>query len=166
MARDTGRSKLLFMFVLSIIPLITACGGTPETAAPTVAATPTVQVDLPRIISIEADRNEVPRYESIELTVDFGAEYANPYNAQEVALEGIFTGPDSASMTVPGFWDAEGSWKLRFTPSQEGLWTFSISVRDARGNSLPSLGEFTVVASDLHGWIIPGNSFDPAYSAR
>jgi hypothetical protein len=69
-------------------------------------------------------------------------------------------------MTIPGFWDGEGAWKIRFTPSQEGLWTYTLTVRDARGVSLPHLGELMVMPSDLHGWIQPGHLFDLSYSGR
>ena len=157
------------LIVLIAILGLSACGGTPAAVEPTVTAapsTPTVLVELPKVNSAKADRVEVPRYESIELTLELEAEYSNPYDAREVALEGVFTGPDGTEMIIPGFWDSEGSWKIRFTPSQTGLWTYSISVTDARGISLPHLGEFTVTPSDLHGWIQPGHLFDPGYSGR
>lgn len=108
----------------------------------------------------------MPRYESIELTVSLDAEYSNPYDTRQVALEGVFAGPNGQEMKVPGFWDGEGAWKIRFTPSQEGAWSYAISVRDNRGSSLPALGEFSVTPSSLHGWILPGNSFNPSYSGH
>ena len=162
-----GRPKFTLSFVLlCAILLLTACGGNQATIEPTVAATPTAEVDLPKITSVELDRDEVPRYEPIELTLEIDAEYANPYDMREVALEGVFTSPDGLDMIVPGFWDGEGAWKIRFTPSSEGTWTYAVSARDGRGNSLPGLGEFTVTPSDLHGWIVPGNSFNAAYSGH
>jgi hypothetical protein len=167
MDKYAGRIKIPISFILlSAILFLSACGVTPVAVEPTAVPTPTVQVDLPKITSGELDRIEVPRYESVELTLEIDAEYSNPYDAREVVLEGLFTGPDGSDMTIPGFWDGEGSWKIRFTPSQEGLWTYSIIVTDPRGNSLPHLGEFTVTPSDLHGWIQPGHLFDPTYSGR
>jgi Domain of unknown function (DUF5060) len=121
-------------------------------------------VNLPAITSVELDRTEVPRYESMELTLGIAAEYTNPYDARQISLDGIFTGPNGVTMKVPGFWDGESAWKIRFTPSQEGTWKYSVSVRDARGQSLPKEGQFTATPSDLHGWIIPANTFDPSYS--
>lgn len=168
MARHTGRINFTLSFILFfVILLMSACGENQMTAVePTIAVTPPVQVVVPRITSVELDRNEVPHYESIELSLELDAEYSNPYDSREVALEGVFTGPDGKEMTIPGFWDGDGSWKIRFTPSSEGTWTYAVSVRDIRGNSLPGLGEFTVTPSDLHGWIVPGNSFDPTYSGH
>ncbi|HSL42739.1 MAG TPA: DUF5060 domain-containing protein [Anaerolineales bacterium] len=163
-ARRMNISSLFFL--MFAILFLAACGSPPVTVEPTLVPIPTPEVDLPKISSIELDKNEVPRYESVELMLELDAEYSNPYDVREVALDGVFIGPDGLTMTVPGFWDGEGSWKMRFTPSEEGLWTYSVSVRDGRGNSLPNFGEFSVTASDLHGWIIPGNSFDPEYSGH
>ncbi|HEX5807231.1 MAG TPA: DUF5060 domain-containing protein, partial [Anaerolineales bacterium] len=167
MTRLFRRTRLLFLFLLfCVIVLVTACGIRQATVEPTRRVAPTEQVNLPRITSVELDRAEVPRYGSVELTLGVDAEYSNPYDLRQVELEGVFTGPSGVAMTVPGFWDGESSWKIRFTPSAQGLWTYSISIRDSRGKSLPSLGEMTVTVSDLHGWIQPGHLFDLDYSGR
>lgn len=167
MNKHTDQTKLtLSLVLLCAFLFLTACGGNQIPVEPTVAATPTTEIDLPKITSAELDRNEVPRYGAVELTLEIDAEYSNPYDAREIALEGVFTGPEGTDMIVPGFWDGEGAWKIRFTPSTEGAWTYAVSVWDERGESFPSLGEFTVTSSDLHGWIVPGNSFNANYSGH
>ena len=161
----SGRSRTLFKFVFSFVLLLAACGGGEQLVyEPTVDVLPTVQENLPEILSVEFDKQDVSKYESVELTLDLDAEYVNPYNVKEVSLDGIFTGPSGIQMTVPGFWDGDSAWKIRFTPSQEGTWIYSISVIDASGASLPVEGGFSVGSSELHGWVIPGNTFDAAYS--
>jgi len=157
---------VLSLGMLFVILLATACGASQVTEEPTVIVPPTVQVDLPEILSVEFDRAEVLKYESIKITLDVDAKYSNPYDVREVSLDGVFTGPDGAQMKVPGFWDGVDSWRIRFTPSQEGTWTYSILITDPNGESFPKEGYFTVTASDLHGWIIPGDSFDTAYSSH
>jgi hypothetical protein len=169
MKRTRERISFVLCFLLfSAILLLAACGRNQIPIEPTLARTntATAQVDLPAISSVEADRNEVPRYESVELTLNVDAQYSNPYDVRNISVDAIFTSPDGKDMAIPGFWDGEGSWKIRFTPSQEGLWTYSMTVRDARGNSLPYLGELPVASSDLHGWIQPGHLFDPSYTGR
>jgi hypothetical protein len=165
--RGTIKFILSFMFYSAIL-LMTACGGNQIAVEPTIVptSTATAQVDLPMITSVEADRDEVPRYESVELTLEVDAQYSNPYDVRKISLDAVFTSPDGKDMAIPGFWDGAGSWKIRFTPSQEGRWTYSISVTDRRGPSLPHLGELIVTSSDLHGWIQPGHLFDLAYSGR
>ena len=160
--------KVTLSFSLFFLVLFSsACARNQTVVEPTtIALTSTVQVDLPKIKSVDLDRDGVPRYESLALTLEIEAEYSNPYDAREVSLEGDFTSPAGKEMKVPGFWDGERAWKIRFTPSQEGLWTYKITVTDSRGESIPYLGEFTVTPSDLHGWIQPGNLFNPDYSGH
>jgi hypothetical protein len=55
---------------------------------------------------------------------------------------------------------------VRFTPSVEGEWHYSLQVRDRRGLSAPWGGQFTCLRSTHHGWLQVGNWVDPAYSPR
>ena len=164
---DVKKQSLLLMLLL-VVMLSTACGQTTTSVPPTTVpiAAPTTQADLPKVTSVTLDRNEVPNYESMEMTVKLESKYTNPYDLREISLDGVFTGPDGSVMNVPGFWDGEKDWKMRFTPSQVGTWKYKLLITDVRGTSLPSEGELSVTASDLHGWIQPGNTFDPAYSSR
>jgi hypothetical protein len=156
-----------YSILLCAMLLLSACSGNQTSVTPTVAPTPVpTEPNLPKVVSVEADRTEIPKYESVELILDIDAEYTNPYDQREIVLDGVFTSPDGATMIVPGFWDGESAWKMRFTPSQEGMWTYSISVQDVRGISAPFIGEFVATSSDLPGWIIPGNAYDPSYSTH
>jgi hypothetical protein len=148
-----------------ILVFLSACGSDQQSIMPTASPIiPAVQLDLPRITSIEADKVEVPNYEIIEFTLGVDAKFSNPYDVREISINGVFTSPDGKQWNVPAFWDGEGAWKLRFTPSQVGIWMYSISPTDPNGTGEASSGEFSATPSDHHGWIIPGNSFDPDYS--
>jgi spore germination protein YaaH len=142
-------------------------------AAPTAAATATTIPDptpttgpRPTIGGVALDRAELGRYEALEVVVDVQAQYDNPYDARQVSLDGLFTAPDGSEWRVPGFWDGDGSWRLRFTPSQEGEWRYALTAQDANGASQPAEGAFQVTASDRHGWLQVGSWADPAYSPR
>jgi Domain of unknown function (DUF5060) len=163
---DQIRFRISFVLFCALLVLC-ACGGEQIVveSTPTIIP-PTVKPDVPEIKSVEANRLELPKYESVELTVAIDAKYTNPYDAREVALEGVFSSPVGREMVVPGFWDGEGAWRIRFTPSQEGTWTYTISVTDPRGDSLPYLGELKVMPSGHHGWIMSANSFDTTYSGH
>jgi hypothetical protein len=134
------------------------------TAVPEPTDTPTT--NLPEITAVSLDRSELPNYESLEIIVKLEADYSNPYDAREISLDGVFTGPDGTEMNVPGFWDGKESWRIRFTPSQEGEWQYQITVKDMNGESEPVSGAITSIASDLHGWILPGNAVNPDYSGH
>lgn len=141
---------------------VTAAEETPATAAPA----PTAAGKGPAITDVRADRTELPRYESIEMILTLTAEYSNPYDAREVKLDGVFSGPDGVKMQAPGFWDGQNAWRIRFTPSREGRWTYRLIVTDVNGSSAPAEGAFTVTSSNRHGWVKPGNLIDPSYSSR
>ncbi len=159
MVRRICDSGLIVLFLLSG----SACGPAP---VPEPVASPSPTSRLPVITAVALDRQEVPRYESIEMTVALEAEYTNPYDARQVRLEGLFLAPDGQQMTVSGFWDGEAAWRVRFTPWQEGPWRYRLTVSDAGGTSAPVEGVFTVTASDLHGWLQIGAWVDSAYSSR
>jgi hypothetical protein len=161
-------SRFLYIFLCANFLVVACSKNSTIVRTPTIIPTvvPTAQQDLPKIKSVELDRTELPRYESLELTLSIDAKYSNPYDAREVVLDGVFTNSVGQSMNVPGFWDGRDSWRIRFTPSLEGAWTYSINVKDSRGQSLPIDGGFVVTSSDLHGWVIPGNTFDAAYSGH
>lgn len=153
---------VLFSLVMA---LLSACGGGQAAVESTaIPASPTVSVDIPGITSVEMDGTEITNYESVEFTLGVEAKYSNPYDAREVAVNGIFTDPDGKKWNVPGFWDGEEAWKIRFTPSLPGEWKYSFVVADVNGTGSPTVGRFSVKPSDSHGWIITGNSFDSSYS--
>jgi spore germination protein YaaH len=176
------RSLLLVTLFLAIA-WVAGCGSQQPSpippAAPTTAPIPTsapaatpipdptpTTGPRPSIAGVTLDRAELPRYEALELVVDVQAQYDNPYDARQVALDGLFTAPDGSEWRVPGFWDGDGAWRLRFTPSQEGAWRYQVTAQDVHGASQPAEGAFQVTASDRHGWLQAGSWVDPAYSPR
>jgi hypothetical protein len=160
--------RRLMICVLAVTLAISAagCGAAGgETPLP-VSPTATASGNEPVISGVQLDRTELPRYESLEMTLTMKADYSNPYDSREVKLDGTFRGPDGAEMKVPGFWDGQNAWRIRFTPSREGPWTYQLVLTDAHGSSAPAEGGFAVTPSDLHGWVRAGNLVDPAYSSR
>jgi hypothetical protein len=163
MQRKFSITQVLFYIILAATLLASGCGG--ASATPVTAPT-ALPANLPSISVVSPDRTEVPRYEQLELSVALKAQYTNPYDLRQVSLDGIFTAPDGKEWKVPGFWDGEAAWAVRFTPSQVGEWSYSLTVKDTRGVSQPYEGKFTVTASDLHGWLQAGNWINPAYSGH
>jgi len=133
-----------------------------------VSCTPGEQ-PAPQIQAVESNSLEVARYGELELVVALEAAYDNPYDVRQVDLMTVFTGPNGRDWMVPGFWDGEDAWRVRFTPSVEGEWRYSLRVRDRRGESKPRDGQFSCLppgAAGHHGWLQVGEWVDPAYSAR
>jgi hypothetical protein len=146
--------------------LVSGCAGNSTVLAARQTTAPIANPDQPSISMVAPDRTELPRYGSLELSVALKTKFSNPYDLRQVSLDGIFSGPDGIEMKVPGFWDGEAAWRVRFTPSQAGQWTYQLTVTDTHGTSQPYAGKFTVTASDLHGWLQVGNKINPAYSGH
>jgi hypothetical protein len=79
---------------------------------------------------------------------DFVFKAAPPENPFDVELAGDFTGPDGMHLMVPGFYDGDGVWKIRFSPTRPGEWSLQTI------SSLPALREKTqssiVCVSNTH----------------
>ncbi len=74
-----------------------------------------------------------------ELAFEAARGYDNPY--LDVEVTATFSGPDGASATVPGFWDGGRTFTVRFTPTAEGRWTYTLASRP-RDPGLSSRGAF------------------------
>jgi hypothetical protein len=102
----------------------------------------------------------------IEFSLNLDAEFKNPLDTREITVDAKFEGPDGSEWLVPGFWEAENSWIVRFTPSKVGAWDAQFVVKDRNGASLYSGDHFTVTPSGQHGWLQVGNWVDPSYNPR
>jgi len=71
-----------------------------------------------------------------------------PYPNQPLAvrLTATFHGPDGIVYQVPGFWDGDRTWKVRFTPDRPGKWTYETHAVDAGLDAQHSA--FTVASAD------------------
>ena len=139
-------------------------------SATVIATTPvapaTTEKPTPRLVSLSPQTQTVERYQMLELVAEIEAEFANPFDQRQVALDAVFSGPDGSRWKVPGFWDGEEAWRIRFTPPVEGAWTVEAAVGDSSGRSAPAAAGFEVVASDRPGWLVPGSRVDPELSPR
>lgn len=169
----TGRRRRVAFRLTVLVTVVLFASCTPEeTVGPTTPLTTSttnpapVINPVPTVVGVEESSESVEIYEKFELFVDLDAEYDNPFDLREVALEARFTGPDGSEFVVPGFWDARDSWRLRFTPSTVGQWGYRVTAIDHRGTSPPLEGSFEVVDGDRRGWLQIGSNVDRSYSPR
>ena len=73
------------------------------------------------------DPATVQRWQPHDFTFSSTREYENPFG---VSFEGTLTAPDGSSFVCPGFFDGEGIWKLRVSPTEEGDWKISTRSSD------------------------------------
>lgn len=70
-------------------------------------------------------RSSAAKWAVHEIPLTSTRTFGNAYT--EVTVSAAFTGPDGVARTVKGFWDGGNSFKVRFAPTVEGPWTYSIS---------------------------------------
>jgi hypothetical protein len=65
---------------------------------------------------------EVPRREMHEFPVKGRAPIGNPF--RDAALTGEFVAPSGKTTVIDGFYDGDDTWRLRFSPEEEGEWHY------------------------------------------
>jgi hypothetical protein len=70
----------------------------------------------------------VSRWGRFEVALTSDQEWENPL--QEAELAGVFVSPSGQQVAVDGFWDGGRTWRLRFSPDEEGEWRFRARLSD------------------------------------
>jgi len=110
-------------------------------------------------------------YRMLEWVVDPGRAYAHPLDPGQIAIDGTFTGPRGATITIPAFWAdtfatppfatpttplpvrTGGHWLLRFTPTSAGRWTLAVTAHDARDTRTAGADSFVVAPGAGPGFV-------------
>ena len=88
-------------------------------------------------------------YEIFEIKVEYTGVIQNPYT--DVFLDVVFTAPNGAKRTVPGFYDQGSTWKARFRPDLAGNWSYT-STLSAAGEILKTgSGSFKCTKTNADG---------------
>lgn len=103
-------------------------------------------------------QTRVEKWDILEVECQ-GPSAGNPFIDNEIC--GTFTSK-CESTKVTGFYDGQGTYKVRFMPSFEGTYTFTIQSNFAEVMS----GEFTVTApgEGNHGPVRVANTYHFAYA--
>lgn len=115
-------------------------------------------------LEIKILTSEIEKYSLFEVIVRLQGTYANPFDQEEISLEGIFRGPDNKEIVVPGFFYqeferelrdnieylnpvGEPHFRIRFSPEYAGEYKFYIVVSDKTGKKITS-NEFSFKVKD------------------
>jgi Protein of unknown function (DUF4038)/Domain of unknown function (DUF5060) len=90
--------------------------------------------------------------------------YENPF--LDVAVDATFTAPDGMRYTMPGFYDGDGTWRVRFRPGRAGRWRCAISGYPS-DKELEHDEEFVVPPSSTRGFLksTPGQAWGFRYES-
>jgi hypothetical protein len=125
----------------------------------------------PRINAVTTNAPSVGKYQKWELTTTINnTNFTNPFDFAQAVLSCKFTAPSGTTKTVDGFWKkgqeitdlpkgiiipkvSEDGWYVRFSPTEVGTWTYSLTFKDNGGTSTASTGSFTCTASSKNGFV-------------
>lgn len=102
---------------------------------------------------------KIEKWGVYELTLS-GPQDGNPFI--EVALSAQFHHGEQ-TVNAQGFYDGEGSYKIRFMPGQEGMWSFTTSSDVRELNGLTGTFECTKPTGNNHGPVRVANKVHFAY---
>jgi hypothetical protein len=100
---------------------------------------------------------EVELYHVYEIGLPGNKTHENPF---DVNVSATVSGPEKRKLDVPGFYDGEGIWKIRFSPDALGVWSWSTTSDDPELNG--QTGEVKCVPN-THPQIHGGLTTDTAH---
>ena len=101
--------------LLSLVALLAPSNATKKIRLLTAFALFAPLVALPA-----ADNPQVPRWQPHDFSFPAQSSPPNPFY---VDFSATVTGPDGKTFTMPGFFDGNGIWKIRVSPTSEGQWS-------------------------------------------
>jgi hypothetical protein len=99
-----------------------------------------------------------------ELALHSSRAYASPF--ADVTVDATFTAPSGQTFTVPGFFDGDQTWRVRFNPNEPGRWRYHTAARPANPD-LDTSGELEVTPQETRGFLraTPGQAWGFHYES-
>lgn len=145
------RMNKIFCKVLSVVlclSIVLSIGHTPNMTA--LAAAPQTGKMLPTSYA------EVWKRTDIILTSE--KDYDNPY--LDVEMDAVFEHTDGTKIHLYGFWNGDNEWRVRFSPTKTGTWSYTITCSDTKNAGLHNVtGEVEALPNtgstdlDRHGFV-------------
>lgn len=81
-----------------------------------------------------AAENTIQQWTRFKRTFSSSRDYSNPVQDVKVRVE--FTSPNGNKRTFLAFWDGGRKWRVRFSPDEQGDWTYKTVCSDSSNNGL------------------------------
>ncbi len=155
--------------VLGLVLMVLACVAVPSRAADNTV--PLASSGTLAISHVTVSKTEVARDETVEITFRMQGQWQNPFDPEEVRVDAVFTTPDGAQITVPGFFyqeyhrtvsngresyqrTGEPCWKVRFTPSHAGKYACVLRAKNGGGQITAEAPAFACTSTSAgHGYL-------------
>ena len=96
---------------------------------------------------------QIDRYSVFELTRTYDeAGFTNPW--EQASLGAVFTAPSGKKISIDGFYYATDTWKIRFAPTEVGVWQWSLRFTSTNATTAKTeSGTFTTVTGAQPGFL-------------
>ncbi|MFN4146483.1 MAG: DUF5060 domain-containing protein [Runella sp.] len=94
---------------------------------------------------------QVPRWSVYEIALTSTAVRPNPY--VETQLTATFVGPKGIKITVRGFWDGGQTFRIRFAPTEIGIWKYTTNSNDPSLHNQKGQLTCTSPLPQAHGFV-------------
>lgn len=138
--------------------LTPADNGRPESEAPRPAPARIDAGSGPAAVAISAGPHE--QWGLVELTLA-GPSDGNPFT--DVELTAVFSSAGAADVTVGGFYDGGGVYRVRFQPPACGAWAFAVASNVSSFDGAQGSFEVTAATGHNHGPVQVADRFHFAY---
>ncbi|HUV62263.1 MAG TPA: DUF5060 domain-containing protein [Sedimentisphaerales bacterium] len=102
----------------------------------------------PNPLATSGSTAAIGQWDRFEAAVKNPKSYRDPY--RDVTLNVTYQSPDGRKTEFWGFYDGDGTWKIRFMPERIGTWKYDALFSDGSGRVS---GTFECVPSDIGGMI-------------
>jgi hypothetical protein len=163
------RVSCLRTVICGLAVAVLACAAGPAWAADNVV--PLASSGTLTISDMSANRTQVARHETVEITFRLTGQWQNPFDPQEIRVDAVFTAPDGAQTTVPAFFYqeyrrtvsngresyqrvGEPCWRVRFAPAQMGKYTCVLKAKNGAREIEADAPAFACTAASAgHGYL-------------
>ncbi len=105
---------------------------------------------IPGVPFIRALKDTIGMYEKFELVYDIKADYANPFDPDQIDVYADLKSPTGKMWKINGFFNST-IWNLRFAPNETGPWSYQLFIKDKNGVNDSTRSTFYVRPSSLKG---------------
>jgi hypothetical protein len=129
---------------------------------------PAVAAEVIRSVTLAKD--VVPRLGKFEAAVNLSKPYANPFDPDEILVQGHFVSPSQKEIVVDGFFfrdferrvegnreqltpKGQAEFRVRFAPTEVGEWKFWATAKDKSGEAKSAAQTFRCVAAPARGFV-------------
>lgn len=112
---------------------------------------------LPLGLSWGGETVSIPAYGLFEISFSVPIPYNNPFDSSDIQVDAFLQREGNDAAMVPCFFDGE-TWKLRYTPTLAGLYTYRITANQSGKTQEITTGEFRVSERDNRGFVRIGKN--------